>query len=74
MSWAPPVRAFQKLVEMTTQDVERQLHGAILIARRHGNLDLANKLSEFQHWTARKYNTDMLPQLFKGLPPFPKAT
>ena len=74
MTWAPPIRAFQKILEATKQDVEIKLHGAILIARRHGHLDLANKLSEFQHWTACKYNTDALPQLFKGLPPYPKAT
>lgn len=72
MTFAPPIRAFQKILGATERSLEERLHGAILVARKAGQLDLANKLSEFLHWSRRRYNPNLIGKLLKGVPPLPK--
>jgi len=73
VSWAPPVRAVRMLLGKAEAKLETRLHGAILKSREFGQLDLANKLSEFLHWSQRGYNPNLIGKLMNGLPPLPKG-
>jgi hypothetical protein len=59
---------------MTLQEIEQSrrleesLRAVIVIVRTAGNLDLANKLSEFLHWIDCDYPDEWLAGMFRGMP------
>lgn len=57
-----PVRAFQLLAQQESAAFMRaKVHATILVLRRTGRLETANRVSEWQHCLNRGYTPTALP-------------
>jgi hypothetical protein len=45
-----------------------EMHGVVLKARATGDLDLANRMMELQHWADCDYEARWLDGMFRGFP------
>lgn len=48
--------------------LSREMEQMVLKARATGDLDLANKVMEFQYWANANYDAYLLEGLFRGFP------
>lgn len=61
---SPEYHAMQQKIAGTLE----QMHQIVLKARATGDLDLANKMMELQHWADSDYSASGLNGMFRGFP------